>query len=645
MPQKNAAAPSSFALWVPMDFGLACLVILLAFLVRLPFVQQGEVTLHSDEGIVGLMAEDIAAGDRYPAYFYGQRYMGALEAYLIAPLVTRIESPVIWLRLGPAMVFAVFAAVQFRMLASWFGRGPALVGAAALLGAAPAFLQWSIAARGGYIEIFLWGSMLWWLYFARFANSSRPANSAKLALGFLLGSGMWINPMILAFAAPVLVHLIAWRGLPALRNHPGCRSGFELLDRAFPRLPLAAPIVLAAVLLAINVVFTVAVRSSGVKYRILLGLFPAAVAIPMVLIGVLLLLRFIWNKFQPLPWIRGLLSASAPAILGLLVGYLPNGLYVATRLARGEELDDSLPMAIRPLWTIAETAEYLWRGLPLLFGADSRSFTDLVLVGRDYQLFPLEADLQRALPLVHALSIFCLLTLVATTAWSQRRPLQSILRLQAAELGPAAFLILAATGFIGLFLISACAFDFTSVRYLVPLWTVVPGLIAAALVQPRRLQLTRLATAILLTCWSVGQLSYFAQLGAAHPLARLAQELTRRGIAFAVAEPYDAHLISYLTRQQVRLAEFLPFWNRLPHFRAGLAAGKPVPYLVHATDWDWTASWNWPGPAPAETRRRLWPQLQAWCATHPDALLSRETLVDGFELWILKTPLPEPDLN
>jgi hypothetical protein len=143
----------------------------------------------------------------------------------------------------------------------------------------------------------------------------------------------------------------------------------------------------------------------------------------------------------------------------------------------------------------------------------------------------------------------------------------------------------------------------------------------------------------------VGQLSYFAQLGAAHPLARLAQELTRRGIAFAVAEPYDAHLISYLTRQQVRLAEFLPFWNRLPHFRAGLAAGKPVPYLVHATDWDWTASWNWPGPAPAETRRRLWPQLQAWCATHPDALLSRETLVDGFELWILKTPLPEPDLN
>jgi hypothetical protein len=69
--------------------------------------------------------------------------------------------------------------------------------------------------------------------------------------------------------------------------------------------------------------------------------------------------------------------------------------------------------------------------------------------------------------------------------------------------------------------------------------------------------------------------------------------------------------------------------------------GEPVTYLVHASDRDWTGDWKWPGPAPAETRRRLWPKLQWWCGEHPEMLISRCEVVDGFELWTLAEPIPE----
>ena len=38
---------------------------------------------NSDEAIVALMARHILAGER-PVFFYGQAYMGSLDAYLVA---------------------------------------------------------------------------------------------------------------------------------------------------------------------------------------------------------------------------------------------------------------------------------------------------------------------------------------------------------------------------------------------------------------------------------------------------------------------------------------------------------------------------------------------------------------------------------
>ena len=46
-------------------------------------VQLGSIPFNSDEAVVGLMARHILAGER-PIFFYGQAYMGSLDAYLVA---------------------------------------------------------------------------------------------------------------------------------------------------------------------------------------------------------------------------------------------------------------------------------------------------------------------------------------------------------------------------------------------------------------------------------------------------------------------------------------------------------------------------------------------------------------------------------
>ena len=190
------------------DAVLAVVFVALTLYVRMPFIERGETLLHSDEAIVGLMAQDIAAGERFPIYFYGQRYMGALEAYVIAAVSPFFDNPIHALRFGPACFFALMVGVQYLMLTRWFGRRGGLVGVLVLLASSPMFMQWSISARGGYVEILLWGSLLLWTYSEWFVNPQSANGKRQFLFGALIGSGLWINPSIVLFLAPIVIHAL-----------------------------------------------------------------------------------------------------------------------------------------------------------------------------------------------------------------------------------------------------------------------------------------------------------------------------------------------------------------------------------------------------------------------------------------------------
>src|SRR5438132_11322156 len=76
------------------------LCFLLAILARVWIIVHTHGVMAGDEMEVGLQAEHILRGER-PGYYFGQPYMGSLEAYL-AGFIFLFFGPAVWaIRLGP----------------------------------------------------------------------------------------------------------------------------------------------------------------------------------------------------------------------------------------------------------------------------------------------------------------------------------------------------------------------------------------------------------------------------------------------------------------------------------------------------------------------------------------------------------------
>src|SRR5712691_1894286 len=91
---KRWYTPFFSPLWV-------CLLIALALRVWLVVHTNG--VIDGDEALVGIQAERLLHGN-FPAYFYGQPYMGSLEVYLIAIIFAMVGPSVSALRAEPIIL-------------------------------------------------------------------------------------------------------------------------------------------------------------------------------------------------------------------------------------------------------------------------------------------------------------------------------------------------------------------------------------------------------------------------------------------------------------------------------------------------------------------------------------------------------------
>ena len=62
----------------------ACIIIVVATLLRIVLIAQGWPHSNADEDTMGIMGMHIAYNGEHPIFFYGQQYMGSLEAYVAA---------------------------------------------------------------------------------------------------------------------------------------------------------------------------------------------------------------------------------------------------------------------------------------------------------------------------------------------------------------------------------------------------------------------------------------------------------------------------------------------------------------------------------------------------------------------------------
>jgi 4-amino-4-deoxy-L-arabinose transferase-like glycosyltransferase len=196
---------------------------------------------NADEAVVALMARHILAGER-PIFFYGQAYMGSLDAFLAAAGFLVFGQHVWVIRLVQSLLS--LGVVFTTACLGWEAfDSPRLGLFAALLVAFPPVngMLYTTVSLGGYGEALLIGNLV--LLLAVRFNRRKVQSEEKpfpwgwgLLWGFLVGLGLWANGLTLVYSAPAGLYLLwnVWKKRPAWL---GWLIGFAALGFALGSLP------------------------------------------------------------------------------------------------------------------------------------------------------------------------------------------------------------------------------------------------------------------------------------------------------------------------------------------------------------------------------------------------------------------------
>lgn len=182
------------------------LAIALSLLARITLLIRTHAMIDGDEALVGIQAQHILQGAR-PVYFYGQAYMGSLEAYLVAGVFAIFGSSAWALRAVPIALSIPLVYLTWRLALALLPKDarttPLFAGLTALVAAVPPIYDAvaQMRAWGGQIEVYIITLALL-LSTVELAERMRAcAPPFELARrwaiwGLLAGLGFWINPLI-----------------------------------------------------------------------------------------------------------------------------------------------------------------------------------------------------------------------------------------------------------------------------------------------------------------------------------------------------------------------------------------------------------------------------------------------------------------
>ncbi|GER91246.1 hypothetical protein KDW_54080 [Dictyobacter vulcani] len=177
---------------------------------------------NSDEGIMAIITNDIAYKGKFPLMFYGQDYMGILEAYLGAIFYHLTGGPSITaLRLGVILLIGLFFYVIYKLTSVIYSRKMALVTIAMMSVGSIPYLSRQTLGTGGSAETLLFGSLSF-LIATLLSLSYQPQAPLRTRLkrltgymlfGIVVGLGIWSDMVGLPLYAmsTLLLVIICWR--------------------------------------------------------------------------------------------------------------------------------------------------------------------------------------------------------------------------------------------------------------------------------------------------------------------------------------------------------------------------------------------------------------------------------------------------
>jgi 4-amino-4-deoxy-L-arabinose transferase-like glycosyltransferase len=136
------------------------LVLGVALVARALLLMSGSVSFHSDEAVVALMARHITLGER-PVFFYGQAYMGSLDAWVNALGFQLLGEGVHAIRIMQSLLFMGVVASGYHVAWVLSRRVAVAVGTGLLFAVGPVLLAlYTTATLGGYNETLIFGHLI-----------------------------------------------------------------------------------------------------------------------------------------------------------------------------------------------------------------------------------------------------------------------------------------------------------------------------------------------------------------------------------------------------------------------------------------------------------------------------------------------------
>ncbi len=217
--QEDLRRPWPVAGRLPRPGLIAAVFLVAGTLYRLVLLLVHVPMSEGDESIIGLMALHVARGQDYPLYFYGDDYMGSLEAYLAAPVIWLFGPTQLALRLPMVLItYVAFGWLMYHLTARLYDRWLAVVVTALLALGDDHTIQLQLRASGGYPEMCALAAALMLVAAHLALGPARPGWRRALTFGLwglIAGVVLWNDWLPLPFlaAAGMLLLVFCWREL------------------------------------------------------------------------------------------------------------------------------------------------------------------------------------------------------------------------------------------------------------------------------------------------------------------------------------------------------------------------------------------------------------------------------------------------
>jgi hypothetical protein len=201
---------------VQSKYTLILVLLLLAAVWKIGLSLLGAFPFNADEAVVGLMARHILMGER-PIFFYGQAYMGSLDAFLVAGGFWLLGEHIWVIRLIQGLLYlGILATTGWTAALISGSRGTGLLAVGLLAVPTVNMTLYTTVSLGGYGEALLIGNLIL-ICALRIGNGFSGSYTdqfrwkgliAPLLFGFLCGFGVWTLGLTGVYSLPALIYLV-----------------------------------------------------------------------------------------------------------------------------------------------------------------------------------------------------------------------------------------------------------------------------------------------------------------------------------------------------------------------------------------------------------------------------------------------------